>query len=227
MVNWPKRQYLHAITAPTTTTTKTTASIASTTKAEGIERDIWENKFTNNLLNKITINHTLPLTAGKPKWAFLRSHWGVQLLKRWGLQLLKRWGKSWTKSNHILYIQIAYTGISAILFECITVSRWKFWSIMSGMFNIPKSNMYLLILLLILLQPLLLLLPIQCYCFYYCFYYYCGISTIKAMHMEVNAWQNIEGKFELNKKTLCACRLPIGHISRMNLGIKPELSDNT
>ena len=26
-------------------------------------------KFTNNLLNKITINHTLPSTAGKPKWA--------------------------------------------------------------------------------------------------------------------------------------------------------------
>ena len=37
---------------------------------------------------------------------------------------------------------------------------------------------------------------------------------------------NIKGKFELNQKTLCACTLTKECISRIDLGIKLELSEN-
>jgi hypothetical protein len=57
-----------------------------------------------------------------------------------------------------------------------------------------------------------------CYHFYYNYhdyYYYYYHTTI----------YNIEREFELNLKTLCACTLSKERISRIDLGIKLELSE--
>ena len=53
-----------------------------------------------------------------------------------------------------------------------------------------------------------------------------GESTVNAKRMKVNIWQNIEGEFELNQNTIRLCRLPKECISRMDLGIILELSEN-
>jgi hypothetical protein len=48
-------------------------------------------------------------------------------------------------------IQIAETGVSAIILEWLIVSRGIFRGIMNGIFSWPKGKMYLLLLLLIML----------------------------------------------------------------------------
>ena len=66
------------------------------------------------------------------------------------------------------------------------------------------------------------------YCYYFSYYhhYYYDASTIKDKSMKLNIGDNIELKFGLYQKTLCACRLSKRHISRMDMGIKLELSEN-
>ena len=49
------------------------------------------------------------------------------------------------------------------------------------------------------------------------------LLNIKPTRINVEISQNIEGKFELKKKILCACRLSKGRVSRIDLGIKSEL----
>ena len=46
------------------------------------------------------------------------------------------------------------------------------------------------------------------------------ITTTKVLRL------NIEGKFELNQKTLCVCTLSKKRISRIELSVKLELSGN-
>ena len=122
-----------------------------------------------------------------------------------------------------------HKGVSSIFSKRLTVSRWNFRGVIRGIFNRAKGNMDILLLLSILLLLPSLLQLIQYYCCYCCSYYYhyhYHTSTIKAKRMKMKIWQNIEGKFELNQKKLCASRLSKGRISRMDLGIKLELSEN-
>ena len=50
---------------------------------------------------------------------------------------------------------------------------------------------------------------------------------LEATRMKVKIGQNIEGKFEINQNTPCACRMSKGRISRIDLGIKLNISENT
>ena len=93
------------------------------------------------------------------------------------------WGNAdeerWTKSKHIMCLQNAEMGVSAIFLERIIVSRGNFRGNMSAIFSWPKVKMYPLILLLMLLLLLLLLLIIiHYYCYYcsYCYHYYYDIK---------------------------------------------------
>ena len=97
---------------------------------------------------------------------------------------LNIWGYDQGKVELNQNILCAYrlTKGHAIFLEWLTISRWKFQSIMKGMFNLPKANMWMLLLLLILLL-LIIIQHINCYYWFYYYHYYYGTSTTKAKCM--------------------------------------------